>query len=510
MTASVGGAAPGTVDQLLQSVRGRVSSRRDDDRQTRDNESDAQDVKKDYSRPKAASSSDSTVSRSDKASARKQSKSESDGDDASFAETIDSIGQQEPPARPNVERSDNWPQNTLVPAAASVGDNLAKQQTPEIVQQPAESPQRAMRPVNLLRQDSIAALIDAKARLMPSDEIPKAAEVTMPDTLPPQQDLQSDVLDNVTDRTPAIVNGQETHWNFNDKAIAAAALQASGVQSEDRPTQRVFPPFRVTETPQKSVGPSDDTSPPVQVQAVTAPTSADTSDESFLADKDQTGPRLQQSATGDPAIRKIVKSDPSDSIERVFSVDPKPPQGAVNVTAQVRNGVVDALAGSTGELNPSTTVTDLQDRAPSPPPVLRSLDLTLSPPDLGSVRLRMSLKSNALEIEADASKAATAKILIDDRTSLERGLRDAGYDVTSLKITDVSSSNATNASGQQANGSPSRDGDQARPNFAGQQGGDSQRREGATFGQPQRRQQDQSQQTSVDLASGRAGGAVYI
>lgn len=508
MTASVGGAAPGTVDQLLQSARGRVSSGRVDGRQTTDNESDAQDVKKDHSRPKAASNSDGTVSRSEKSSARKQSKSESAGDEASFAETIDSIGQQEPNASAKVERNDNWPQNVL--AAAAAGNNPAKQPTPEIVEKPAEGPQRAMRPVNLLRQDSIAALIDAKARLMPSDDIPKTAEVTKPDTLPLQQDLQSGAFAEVTDRTPATVNGQETHWNFNDKAIAAAALQASGVQSEDSPAQRVFSPFRGAETLQKPAGPSDGSSPPVQVQAVTAPASADTSNDSFLADKDQTGPRLQQPAAGDPAIRKIVKPESSDSIEGMLSIDPKSSQDAVNVTAQVRNGVVDALAGKAGELNPSTTVEDLQDRAPSPPPVLRSLDLTLSPPDLGSVRLRMSLKSNTLEIEADASKASTAKILIDDRTSLERGLRDAGYDVTSLKITDASSSNATNSSGQQANGSPSRDGDQARANFAGQQNGDSQRREGAMFGQPQRRQQDQSQQTSADSASGRAGGAVYI
>lgn len=506
MTASVGGAAPGTVDQLLQSVRGRVNSRRDDDRQTRDDEPDAQDVKKDYSRVKADSNSVGTASRTEKSSARRQSKSEVTDDEASFAETIDGIGQQAPSAGTNVERSNNWPQNTL--AAAAAGNNLTKQQTPEI--QPAENSPRAMGPVKLLRQDSIAALIDAKARLVPSDDISKTAEAKMPDTLPPQRDLQSDAFANVTDRTAATVNGQETHWNFNDKAIAAAALQASGVQSEDPTAQRVFSPFRVAEALQKPAHPSDDTSPPVQVQAVTASTSAGQSEGSFLSDKNQTGPQLQQSTTGDPEIRKIVKPDSSDSIERTLSVDPKPSQGAVNVTAQVRNGVVDALAGKAGELNPSTTVADLQDRVPSPPPVLRSLDLTLSPPDLGSVRLRMSLKSNALEIEADASKAATAKILIDDRTSLERGLRDAGYDVTSLKITDVSSSNAANSSGQQANGSPSRDGDQTRSNFAGHQNGDSQSREGAMFGQPQRRQQDKSQQASSELVRGRAGGAVYI
>ena len=508
MTASVGGAAPGTVDQLLQSVRGRVSPRRDDDRQTRDDESDSQDVTKDYSRSKAASDSDSAVSRTEKSSARKRSKSDAADDEASFTDTIDNIGQQEPNAGANVARSDNWPQNTLAAPVAS--NSLTQQQTPEIAQKPAENQQRTMRPVNLMREDSIVALMDAKARLLPNNDIAKAVENAPQDTLPLQQDLQSDAFENAMDPTQATVNGQETHWNFNDKTIADAALQASGVQSEDRIAPRVFSPFRVAESLQKPARPSDDSSALVQAQAVTAPQSADTSEDSFLADKDQTGPGLQQPATGDPEIRKIVKSEPSDTIERVLSVDPKPTQGTANVTAQVRNGVVDALAGNAGELNPSTTVADLQDRAPSPPPVLRSLDLTLSPPDLGSVRLRMSLKSNALEIEADASKAATAKILIDDRTSLERGLRDAGYDVTSLKITDVSSSNATNSSGQQANGWPTRDGDQARSNFAGHQDGGSQHREGATYDQSQRRQQGQSQQTSADLASGHAGGAVYI
>src|SRR5262249_36835919 len=158
------------------------------------------------------------------------------------------------------------------------------------------------------------------------------------------------------------------------------------------------------------------------------------------------------------------------------SIDPKPSQqGQPSVSAQVRDGVIDALAGKAGELAPNTTATNLQDRAPAPTPVLRSLDLTLSPPDLGSVRLRLSLKSNSLAIEAEGSKAATAKILNDDRTSLERGLRDAGYDVSSLKITETAASNSASPNGQ-TTGSPFRDGDQARSNFAGRQDGDSQRR----------------------------------
>ncbi|WP_045834913.1 flagellar hook-length control protein FliK [Hyphomicrobium sp. 99] len=508
MTASVSGPAPSAVDQLLQSVRGRVSAHREGSKQTQDDKSDSQDVAEDYSKPKVAATSDRAVSRTEKSSSRKPTKSDAADSEASFAETIDSIGQQEPKPGSNVERTDNWPQSTLVAAVA--GNIPIEQKTPETVPQSAENSQRPIRPASLLSQDSIAALIDAKARLMPSGDGPKAADVATQDVSLPQQELQPDVLSSAMEPTPATVNGQETHWNFNDKTIVAAALQASGLQSEESLAPRGFSSPRVSASVQKPADSPTDPLPRAQVQAVTGP-AADTPDNSFLPDKDQTGPHLQQPATTDAASAKASQSESSNSIDRVFSVDPKPAQNAGNVTTQVRNGVLDALAGKAGELAPSTATADLQDRAPSPPPVLRSLDLTLSPPDLGSVRLRMSLKSNSLEIEADASKAATAKILNDDRTSLERGLRDAGYDVASLKITDISSSNAMSSNGQQTNGSPSREGDQARSNFAGQQDGNSQRRDGATSDQAQRRPQDHSQKTAAgDPTNSRAGGAVYI
>ena len=68
---------------------------------------------------------------------------------------------------------------------------------------------------------------------------------------------------------------------------------------------------------------------------------------------------------------------------------------------------------------------------------MRAIELTLSPADLGSVTLRLSLKSNVLSVEAEATKASTAKLLSDDRDALTKSLRDAGYDVSTLKITDA-------------------------------------------------------------------------
>lgn len=505
MTAPVRGAAPSTVDQLLQSVRMRVGSHRGAAKQSEEGDDKPQEVAKDTPKTEASSSDDS-VRRRDKVSARKQSRSDTDDGDASFADTFDSIGQQEPKTNTNVERSDNWSSNTMV---APVSGNSAVQQAADIVEQPSDNSQRAVRPGNLLRQDSIAALIDAKARLLPKDDNTKLAQATMPNAPPPKQP------DEIGDATPAVVNSQETHWNFAETTVAAAASQLSRLTPEERFTLHPLSSSRLSTVLQKTSDPaakmSNESMPQTQAQAVPAP-ATDTPANSFLADKDQTGARLQQQAAGDSRDGKVAKADASDSIDQILSIDPKPSQqGQPSVSAQVRNGVVDALAGKAGELAPNNTATDLQDRAPAPTPVLRSLDLTLSPPDLGAVRLRLSLNSNSLAIEAEASKASTAKILNDDRTSLERGLRDAGYDVASLKITDTSTSNSTSSNGWQTSGSPFRDGDQARSNFAGRQDGDAQQRDGSLRDQAQRRQRDNSQQTSAgDLPNSRQGNAVYI
>lgn len=509
MTAPVRGAAPDTVDQLLQSVRMRVGSHRDAAKQSREGEDNSEDATKDTTKAKA-SSSDNSVRRSDSVSTRKQGNSKTDDGDPSFEETFDSIGQQEPKANAIVDRSDNGPTITIV---ALVTGNGPVDQAPDSVEQPPDNMQRPARPGNLLLQDSIAALVDAKARLIPNDDNTKLAQANMPNAMPPEH------RDEIGDVTPAVVNNQETHWNFAETTVAAAASQVSRLTPEERitPHPLASAPFslpRPSTVEQKNADPlaktSNDSLSQLQPQAVSA-AATDTPDNSFLADKDQSGARFQQQVTGDGAKDKVAKADASESNERVFSIESKSSQqGQPSVSVQIRNGVIDALAGKASALAPNTTAMDLQDRAPAPAPVLRSLDLTLSPADLGSVRLRLSLKSNSLAIEAEASKAATAKILNDDRTSLERGLRDAGYDVSSLKISEASSSNSASSNGQ-TSGSPFRDGDQARSNFTGRQDGDAQRRDGSSSDQAQRRQKDNSQQTSAgDLQNSRPGNAVYI
>jgi chemotaxis protein MotD len=151
----------------------------------------------------------------------------------------------------------------------------------------------------------------------------------------------------------------------------------------------------------------------------------------------------------------------------------------------------------------------------APGQVIRTMELTLSPVDLGSVTLRLSLKSNVLSVEAEATKASTAKLLSDDRDALTKSLRDAGYDVSTLKITDAGASGATAVTAATpTSGMQFQDNGQTRMGFAHaqRQDGDTQRRDGSTPDQSQQRSRSNNPQSSAatDAANSRQANAIYI
>jgi flagellar hook-length control protein FliK len=190
------------------------------------------------------------------------------------------------------------------------------------------------------------------------------------------------------------------------------------------------------------------------------------------------------------------------------------PASMSGATQQVRSGVLNVLSGDHNiGASPSSPSQMMQDRPLVPGQVLRTIDLTLSPADLGTVRIRLSLKSNALDIDAEASKASTAKLLDDDRKGLEQSLRNAGYDVTSLKISDVSAAASSNLNNSlNGGGSSFQDSSQARASLAGRQDGNAQGRNGAMPDQSQQRSRDNNQKNSPapEIANRRQGNAIYI
>ncbi|HPG88326.1 MAG TPA: flagellar hook-length control protein FliK, partial [Hyphomicrobium sp.] len=132
---------------------------------------------------------------------------------------------------------------------------------------------------------------------------------------------------------------------------------------------------------------------------------------------------------------------------------------------QVRAAVVEAIAG-TGLAQQTDYASLHADRPAGNTLTLKTLELSLSPPDLGRVNVRMNLTARDLTLELDASQASTAKLLSDDQLALKRDLLGDELDLSSVmvsvknSVSEASSSSGLSNGDQQASGgsrSPSQD-----------------------------------------------------
>ena len=421
-----------------------------------------------------------------------------DDSEKSFEATIDKLGGQTPP--------NNAPAINSAPPPVGWGAELALRQMAQdqASNDGSKSASKTLKttalPGHLLKQDSVVALLDAKQRLLSA------------------QDGKSQMTDQTTEETATsslTVHSRETHWVFDNANTAPStrtfeALTAKG-DSKTNPLATL-----TATTTNKDQGSAGKAPADVALSARApdvAPASGATPQQNFNgAQGDRSGAREQAASAGE-AGHRTVDTVVSAPIEHVSQDVPEVANSSMSgATQQVRTSLVTALGGDSSG-GPVSNAPQTMDRPPVAGHVLRTIDLTLSPPDLGTVRLKLSLKSSALDIDAEASKASTAKLLDDDRKGLEQSLRDAGYDVKSLKIADASGSSNSGLNSSLNNGGSSfQDGSQARANFTGRQDEGMQRREGGASDQPQQRQRDNHQKTSPtpDVASGRQADAIYI
>ena len=330
-------------------------------------------------------------------------------------------------------------------------------------------------PGNLLKQDSIIALLDARQRLLSPHD---AKDTTSSANIDPDARANE-----TTVATTMTVQSQQSHWFFGDTANSSNPRVLETLMAKDGKTNPVMASVSTpvsTEAKDVATKSTANWCSPVQASHVAAANDASPR-QAFDGQQGSASNGREQMPSGNT-------SDKRDSDVKALSpIDHKPvdttdlPGAMSGATQQVKNGVLNALTGDKGSAPQPNAPQLPQDRPVIPGQVLRSIDLTLSPPDLGTVRLKLSLKSNALDIDAEASKASTAKLLDDDRKGLEQSLRDAGYDVKNLKIADASSSSNANLNNpQNGAGSSFQDGNQGRMNFAGRQdNGNMQRRDGA-------------------------------
>jgi hypothetical protein len=430
-----------------------------------------------------------------KVSEKPRHRSDKDGDqDNSFEATIDNLGVQSPlDAKATA--------SNLITTPAAWSGIVAQQQTQNNGRGDVAATdfKNAGLPGHLLKQESVVALLDARQRLLSAQD---------------RQDLPADQMTEETVTTPMTVNARETHWAF-DKATAAASTRT--FESLREKGAQVSPLATATAGEAQAQHAVDGKSAKASLDAIGRPLaqSASVADASPQQNFDgaqdgRSGAREQPSANA--GSRRIVDTSAPALADRI-SYDRS--EAADNISAptqQVRSGILTALKGDAGTA-PMPNAPQMIDRPSLAGQVLRTIDLTLSPPDLGTVRLKLSLRASALDIDAEASKAATAKMLDDDRQGLEKSLRDAGYDVKSLKIAETSATanSSLNTSLNNA-GSSFQDGSQARANFASHQDGNMQRQGGGTSDQSHQHPRDNKQQASPapDVGNTRQANAIYI
>lgn len=169
-------------------------------------------------------------------------------------------------------------------------------------------------------------------------------------------------------------------------------------------------------------------------------------------------------AQGDPKSERSAAA--MKGLSGVSVIDQVTPATAVATPyQQIRAAVADALTGASAAQQ-TDYVSLYADRPSSSGLSLKTLELSLAPPDLGRVNVKMNLTARDLTLEIDASKASTAKILTDDQAALRRDLMSDALDLSSVlvsitsSVSDASASSATSNGDQQTPGgsrSPSQD-----------------------------------------------------
>ena len=355
----------------------------------------------------------------------------------------------------------------------------------------------ATAPADSLNQENAAAII-AVEHEMHSGEAPQDASASQPTDTP----LASSV----------VVQSRETHWAFGPNLVTASPGGVGLLQGASVSTNALTSGSQVAKVDSRVATDISDASKPMPAQSSSLGVVSDTTQGQRFSDRSGEGAsRRDQTSSGanDRATLEIstAKSTDLETVDAAVTVAAIP-----TATQQVEKGVLDALTSDPSKVQQANTPLTLQDRPTVSGQVMRTIELTLSPADLGSVHLRLSLRSNTLTIEAETSKASTAKLLNDDRGILKQNLSDAGYDLSTLKITDAGTNNSTGSNSSLAGGTQFQDNGQTRAGFAQRQDGDLQRRDGSTPDESQQRSNGGSSQSSPssDTTSTRQSNAIYI
>jgi chemotaxis protein MotD len=128
------------------------------------------------------------------------------------------------------------------------------------------------------------------------------------------------------------------------------------------------------------------------------------------------------------------QTQPVATITVVAQETHTPPVLALSPVQQIAASIIDAASAAETQTGAPHAASVLQPPAQASLPPLQVLNITLSPPDLGEVSVKMRLSGSQLDLHIEVGEKDTVPLLDKERDSLASRLQSSGYTVDSLTI----------------------------------------------------------------------------
>jgi hypothetical protein len=265
---------------------------------------------------------------------------------------------------------------------------------------------------------------------MPPPGLPTPPVDQQQRTLPPEpwQPVAKDIPAQSTLPVVAVVR-TETHFAPVVPVLPAAAVAPTPPAAKPAIVERNGPVDG--RKPDQPTGVAKPASPHPALEGIHSADSAPQQAMAGRADKDAS----QQNAGGESA----VPTAPLSARGLAHAGHPAVPPGQ-----QIAAEIVANLAP--GEPGNSPAVLSSLPRPGAVHPV-KVLTIQLHPVELGTVTVRMTLKGEAIDVEVEAGRPATAQAIDADREALTGLLRSAGYHVEALTVRAVDPASSASSSG---------------------------------------------------------------
>ncbi|WP_306147107.1 MULTISPECIES: flagellar hook-length control protein FliK [unclassified Roseibium] len=165
--------------------------------------------------------------------------------------------------------------------------------------------------------------------------------------------------------------------------------------------------------------------------------------------------RVGEGATGTAAARNVLPEEAAGTVKVLRQETHFAPNMRLSPAQQVGEQIATALKDM--PVDTGRTQGGLTHKAEGP--VLKTLEIQLTPHELGTVKVSLRMVGENVEVTLATSKAQTAELLKQDRQLLDQMLRTTGFKADTITIqaaddratvtTNVSNSNSSSTQGQQ-------------------------------------------------------------